>query len=66
MAGTYALESLSPGGGTYSLSREDVNRLIGAPVDGEFRVVNVVTRKAVKVSNSRPLTEDDVRRISNE
>jgi hypothetical protein len=68
MAGTYYLQGVGRGhsGTVYTLAREEVERLVGARTDGPYRVGNLVTRKHVTVSDRRPLTERDVRRISND
>lgn len=68
MAGTYALQGIGAGhsGTVYTLSREEIDRLIGSRTDGPYRITNLVTRKSVKVSDRRPLTAEDIARISNE
>jgi len=66
--GTYTLQGVGAGhtGHAYSLNRDDVERLIGARTDGAYRITCLVTRKSVKVTDARPLTADDVARISND
>lgn len=68
MSGTYALEGIGRGhsGYVYTLHREEIERLIGSRTDGPYRITNLVTRKSVKVSDRRPLTPEDVARISND
>lgn len=68
MTGTYALQGIGRGhsGHIYTLHREEIERLIGSRTDGPYRITNLVTRKSVKVSDSRPLTFEDVARISND
>jgi hypothetical protein len=68
MSGTYALQGIGAGhtGHVYTLHREEIERLIGSRTDGPYRITNLVTRKSVKVSDSRPLTAADLARISND
>lgn len=63
MAGTYAA-SFSDGI-TFTLSREEIERTVGTD-SPPCRIVNLVTRKSVKVGNGRKLTHNDVEWLSNE
>jgi hypothetical protein len=66
--GTYALQGIGRGhtGHVFMLSRDEIERLVGSRTDGSYRITNVVTRRSVKVSDRRPLTDHDIARISNE
>jgi hypothetical protein len=64
MTGTYFVECKD--GSYFVLHREEVERLAGWTGIMACKVGNLVTRKSVRVSGRRPLTWEDVARISND